>query len=62
MNDVIYSDGLGKRLGKTAAAIRAAHQRRAEWLPPSFRMGRRLAWRTVDVDAFLKARAKKGGA
>lgn len=60
--DVIYVAQMAERLGRTKAAIRAGHRRGVDWLPPAFRMGRLLAWRPADVDAFLKARAKKGGA
>lgn len=58
--DVLYVADLAKKLGRTEAAIRAAVNRGADWLPPSFTMGRRLAWRTADVDKFLAQRAKKG--
>jgi len=56
---VLYVHDLAAMLGRTEAAIRAAVSRGAEWLPPAFPMGRRLAWRAEDVDAFLKARAKQ---
>lgn len=59
--EVLYVPQLAAKLGRTEAAIRAAVNRGADWLPPSFPMGRRLAWRAVDVDAFLRERAKKGG-
>ena len=59
--DVLYVPQLAAKLGRTEAAIRSAVNRGADWLPPPFPMGRRLAWRREDVDAFLKAQAKKGG-
>lgn len=58
-SDVLYVHDLAKKLGRTEAAIRAAVNRGADWLPPSFPMGRRLAWRSVDVDSFLKERSKQ---
>lgn len=57
--DVLYVADLAKKLGRTEAAIRAAVNRGADWLPPSFPMGRRLAWRREDVDRFLAEQAKK---
>jgi predicted DNA-binding transcriptional regulator AlpA len=52
---------MAKMLGRSESAIRTAVDRGAEWLPPSFPMGRRLAWRRSDVDAFLAAQARKTG-
>lgn len=60
--DVLYVSDLARKLGRTEAAIRVALNRGADWLPPAFKMGRRLAWRTADVDKFLAQRAKKGSA
>lgn len=57
--EVLYVPQLAAKLGRTDAAIRAAVNRGADWLPPPFTMGRRLAWRSVDVDKFLADRAKK---
>lgn len=59
--DVLYVPDLAQKLGRTDAAIRAAVNRGADWLPPSFPMGRRLAWRRADVDSFLAAQAKNTG-
>jgi predicted DNA-binding transcriptional regulator AlpA len=56
---VLYVPDMAKMLGRTEAAIRTAVNRGAEWLPPSFPMGRRIAWRRADVDAFIAAQAKK---
>lgn len=56
---VLYVPDMAKMLGRTEAAIRTAVNRGAEWLPPSFPMGRRIAWRRADVDAFLATQAKK---
>lgn len=55
---VLYVPDLARTLGRTEAAIRTAVNRGAAWLPPSFHMGRRLAWRREDVDKFLAAQAK----
>lgn len=57
--EILYVPQMAKRLGRSKAAIRSAHQRKADWLPPAFHMGRLLAWRSDDVESFLKARAKK---
>lgn len=59
--DVLYVPQLAAKLGRTEAAIRSAVNRGADWLPPPFPMGRRLAWRREDVDAFLKAQARNTG-
>jgi len=56
--DVLYVPDLARKLGRTESAIRTAVNRGAEWLPPSFPMGRRLAWRRVDVESFLTAQSK----
>ncbi len=55
---VLYVPDLARMLGRTEAAIRTAVNRGATWLPPSFPMGRRLAWRREDVERFLAAQAK----
>jgi predicted DNA-binding transcriptional regulator AlpA len=60
-SDILYVPDLARKLGRTEAAIRTGVNRGAEWLPPSFPMGRRLAWRRVDVDAFLAQQAKNTG-
>lgn len=59
--DVLYVPQLAKKLGRTEAAIRAGVNRAADWIPPSFPMGRRIAWRREDVDSFLAKRAKNTG-
>lgn len=56
--DVLYVPDLAQKLGRTESAIRTAVNRGATWLPPSFPMGRRLAWRRVDVESFLSSQAK----
>jgi predicted DNA-binding transcriptional regulator AlpA len=64
MSDVLYVADMAKKLGRTEAAIRSAINRGADWLPPHFHQGRRVAWLEADVDRFLKrqARPKKKGA
>lgn len=57
-SDVLYVSDLAAKLGRTESAIRTAVNRGAEWLPPSFHMGRRLAWRRVDVEAFLSSQSQ----
>jgi len=59
--DVLYVADLARKLGRTEAAIRAGLSRGVDWIPPAFPMGRRLAWRPSDVDAFLAKRAKEAG-
>ncbi len=61
MSEVIYVSQLATLLGRTEAAIRSAINRGADWLPKPFPMGRRLAWRRVDVDRFLAEQAKNTG-
>lgn len=57
--DVLYIADLAKKLGRTEAAIRSGINRGVDWLPKPFPMGRRIAWRRADVDAFLAEQAKK---
>ena len=61
VSDVLYIEQMAKRLSRTETAIRAAVNRDVDWLPKSFKLGRRIAWRASDVDAFLakKAASKK---
>lgn len=56
---ILYVPQLATMLGRTEAAIRSAVNRKAKWLPPSFPMGGRIAWRLVDVEDFLAQQAKK---
>lgn len=58
---VLYVPDLARRLGRTEASIRSAVNRDADWLPPPFPMGRRLAWRVSDVDEFIAKQAKGVG-
>jgi predicted DNA-binding transcriptional regulator AlpA len=58
--DVLYLADVAKLYGRTEAAIRSANARGAPWLPAPFKLGRRLAWRRVDVEADLARRAKRG--
>jgi predicted DNA-binding transcriptional regulator AlpA len=55
---ILYVPDLARMLGRTESAIRMAVNRGAPWLPPSFPMGRRLAWRREDVDKFMADQAK----
>jgi predicted DNA-binding transcriptional regulator AlpA len=54
---VLYVPDLARMIGRTESAIRAGVQRGVDWVPPAFNMGRRLAWRREDVDAWLANRA-----
>jgi predicted DNA-binding transcriptional regulator AlpA len=56
---VLYVTDLARMLGRTEAAIRTAVNRGAPWLPPSFSMGRRLAWRREDVEKFLAHQSRQ---
>jgi predicted DNA-binding transcriptional regulator AlpA len=58
-SDVIYVADLAKQLGRTETAIRAAVNRGVDWLPKSFKMGHRIAWRRADVEKFVAAQAKQ---
>jgi predicted DNA-binding transcriptional regulator AlpA len=60
-SDILYVPDLARKLGRTESAIRTAVNRGANWLPPAFSMGRRLAWRAVDVDRFLAEQAQRTG-
>lgn len=57
--DVLYVPDLARKLGKTEAAVRMGVARSSDWIPPAFKLGRRIAWRTADVDAWLAKRAKE---
>lgn len=59
--DVLYVADLARMLGRTETAIRAAVNRGVSWLPPSFTMGKRIAWRRADVDRFLAEASKQTG-
>jgi predicted DNA-binding transcriptional regulator AlpA len=61
MSEILYVKDMARKLGKTEASIRAAINRGADWIPAPFPMGRRLAWRLVDVDAFLVEQSKRTG-
>lgn len=58
---ILYIADLARMLGRTEAAVRSAVNRGAPWLPPSFPMGRRLAWRRADVEKFFQTQATKTG-
>lgn len=60
-SDVIYIPELAKMLGKTETATTAMLHRGGD-LPPSFKLGRKHAWRRADVEAWLAQKAQKGGA
>lgn len=55
---VLYVPELARMIGRTESAVRAGVQRGADWVPPAFNMGRRLAWRREDVEAWLANRAR----
>lgn len=58
MSDVLHVPELARKLGRTEASIRSSVNRGSDDLPPRLQ-GRRLAWRTATVDAWLAAREQK---
>lgn len=57
--EILYVTDLARLMGRTEAAVRTAVNRRAAWVPPPFNVGRRIAWRRVDVDAWFARQAKE---
>ncbi|HYE34385.1 hypothetical protein [Methylocaldum sp.] len=54
--EVLYINDLSNLLGLTEAGIRSALHRKSEHIPPSFKLGKRHAWRKVTVDKWLEER------
>lgn len=52
-SDLLYVADMAKKYGKTESAIRQAVLRGDDWVPQPFRVGKRMAWRRDDVEAFL---------
>lgn len=54
MTDILYTDGLAKKLGKTLDAVRSMRTRCPQSLPPpDGRIGRRDYWFPENVDRWL---------
>lgn len=56
--DVLYVPDVARRLGRSVASIRNAVARGSPWLPPPFRLGRRVAWYRPDFDQALRRLAR----
>lgn len=56
---ILYVPELARRLNRTEAAIRQAVLRESDSIPPGFRMGRRLAWRSSTVEKWLAKKDAK---
>lgn len=54
MKALLYVPELALILGMTETAVRCAVQRRSPAIPNPVRVGRRIAWRQVDVDRWLQ--------
>ncbi|GMQ53462.1 hypothetical protein QQF45_17645 [Halopseudomonas aestusnigri] len=52
--EIIHVPELAQMLGRTESAIRTAIRDGAKWLPPGFKQGARLCWRTESVRRFLR--------
>ncbi len=52
--EIIHVPELAQMLGRTESAIRTAIRDGAKWLPPGFKQGSRLCWRTESVRRFLR--------
>lgn len=52
--EIIHVPELAQMLGRTESAIRTAIRDGAKWLPPGFKQGSRLCWRTESVRQFLR--------
>lgn len=64
--EIIHIPDLAKIMNRTESSIRSAISTGADWVPPSFRMGKRICWRRESVHAFLQgkersAQEKKSG-
>jgi predicted DNA-binding transcriptional regulator AlpA len=55
-SEIMYVRELAELLGLTEAGIRSALQRKSEHIPPSFKMGKRHAWRRATVTKWLEER------
>jgi predicted DNA-binding transcriptional regulator AlpA len=61
MADLLYIQELCKKLSMTESAIRGHVKRRSKSFPMPIKVGeRRIAWRTSDVDRWLKSRPSLG--
>lgn len=58
-DQVLYVSDLARRLNRTEAAIRQAVLRESDFVPPGFRLGRRLAWKSSTVEKWLQKKNAK---
>lgn len=58
-SEVMYCAELAALMGRSEVAIRQAINRGVDWLPAPFYLGRRMAWRRVDVQRWLSERAQQ---
>lgn len=56
---VLYVRDLARLLGMSEAAIRGHYYRRSGALPPTLKLGARLAWRRATVLSWLAEKEKK---
>jgi predicted transcriptional regulator len=52
--EILHIPEIAQMLGRTESAIRTAVRDDAKWLPPYFKQGARLCWRTESVRRFLR--------
>lgn len=58
-DQVLYVSDLARRLNRTEAAIRQAVLRESDFVPPGFRLGCRLAWKSSTVEKWLQKKNAK---
>lgn len=56
MSELLYTEDMANKLGKSVEAVRALVRRGS--LPAPFRLGRRNVWRLEDVDRWLEEQAR----
>ncbi|WP_347259003.1 hypothetical protein [Methylocaldum sp.] len=56
---ILYVPELARRLNRTEAAIRQAVLRESDSIPPGFKLGRRLAWKSSTVEKWLDKKNAK---
>lgn len=52
--EVLYIEDLAKLMGKSVSAIKNGLWDNVPWLPPHFKIGRRICWRPGTVQKFLE--------
>ncbi|HYC87226.1 MAG TPA: hypothetical protein VEB86_18470 [Chryseosolibacter sp.] len=56
---ILYVPELARRLNRTEASIRQAILRKSDSVPPGFKLGRRLAWKSSTVEKWLAKKDAK---